>query len=793
MLTLQSILFRHDLILVLVAALVCALSAFAGITLLDHARRSRGRSRTLWLTVAATSVGFGIWSTHFVAMLAFHAGMPVGYNVMLTVVSLLLAILIVGGALWLAVVGTSKTDPLLAGAILGAGISAMHYTGMAALLIGGTVGWDWRMVGASILLGMGLGGGAIWTASHATSRSGQIVATLLLTAAICAMHFTAMAAVNLENCYAIVEDSGASSWLWLIVALTSASVLALAIGGTAIDLRDRRFAAESSRMRELANAAFEGIVMVRDGVISDSNTAFSALVGDAGSLAGRPLADYLDAETCGRLLEQPNALVETELRGASAAVPVELVAHEMTFQGTTHLAIAVRDLTARKRAEERIRYLAHHDSLTGLPNRASFGERLDTAFAQARDRHTSVAVLCLDLDRFKDVNDLRGHAAGDALLRRVGNVLRSVVDGIGYPARLGGDEFAVVLASVDSVQAANQVADQLLRAMAADNSAHPEQARASASIGVAVFPDHADTPELLMSAADRALYWAKDSGRGAWRQFEAVLEDELRDRRMLERDLAFAIERQQLHLVYQPQFELSTMQVTGYEALARWTHPERGLVPPSVFIPMAEENGLIEAIGAHVLELACMEAAGWPAHLTLAVNVSAAQLYSPSFVSFVRQTLYRAGLSPQRLELEVTETALVRDIVGALTTLRQVRAMGVGVAIDDFGTGYSSLAHVLNFPFSRIKLDQSFVRSLASNQQAPGIVRSVIALGRNVGTPVVAEGVERQAELDFLRDEGCEVAQGFLLGRPGRMRGGVPDRNPPEAAHAEPELLSSVG
>lgn len=789
----QTILLKHDLVLVLVAALVCALSAFAGITLLDHARRSKGRSRSVWLAVAASSVGFGIWSTHFVAMLAFRAGMPVGYDVLLTAASLLLAIVIVGGAFWFAVVGASRLDTWLAGAVLGVGISAMHYTGMAALMVGGTVGWDWPVVGISVLLGIGLAGGALHAASGESSRRAQITATLLLTAAICAMHFTAMGAVNLDDCFAIVASNGASSWLWLVVALASAAVLVLAIGGTAIDLRDRRLSDESSRMRELANAAFEGIVMVRDGVISASNTAFADLVGHPGDVSGLPLAQFLDLATCAALAEQPNTLIETELRGSDQPVPVELIAHEVRFQGATHLAIAARDLTARKRAEERIRYLAHHDSLTGLPNRASFGERLDGEFAMAREKYTSFAVLCLDLDRFKDVNDLRGHAAGDALLRRVASVLQSVVDGIGYAARLGGDEFAVVLGPVDSVQEANQVADRLLRALAADNVAHPEQARASASIGVAVFPDHADTPELLMSAADQALYWAKDSGRGAYRQFEAVLGDELRDRRIFERDLAHAVERNQMHLVYQPQYALSTMQITGYEALLRWTHPERGEIPPSVFIPIAEENGLIERIGAHVLEVACVEAAGWPDHLTLAVNVSAAQLYSPSFVNHVRQTLYRAGLSPRRLELEVTETALVRDIVGALTTLRQVRGMGVGVAIDDFGTGYSSLAHVLAFPFSRIKLDQSFVRSLASNRQAPGIVRSVIALGRNVGTPVVAEGVERQSELDFLRDEGCESAQGFLLGRPGRMTSGVPELDSSAPWQSPPVSLHAVG
>ncbi len=765
---LQTLFFSHDLRLVALAALVCALSAFAGITLLTHARRTTGPMQNVWLGVAAISVGFGIWATHFVAMLSFNAGMPVGYDLPVTLLSLAIAIVIVGGGLWFAAVGTRRSDFLLGGAVVGVGISSMHYVGMAAVLIGGGIVWDVSIVAASILFGMALGAVAIHVAATSGALRGRLGAAGLLTLAICAMHFTAMGAAGLANCFPVVTEADMTpEWLSLVVALVSVAILLLALGGTYLDLRDRRrAAAESDRMRGLADAAVEGLVVIRDGKIVTANQSFLKLVMADQDVAGNALADFIEATAVTRLSERVNAVIETELRTRTGVVPVEVIAHEVEFAGAPHLAIAIRDLSARKQAEQHIRFLAHHDALTGLPNRVSFGRRLEDEISHARRHGQTFAVLCLDLDRFKEVNDLFGHAAGDALLQRVGHALLGAVDGIGHAARLSGDEFAVLLGDVGTPARAGRIAETIIDAFRRDNEATDTGATISASIGIALFPDNADTAEQIMSAADTALYRAKQDGKGIYRFFEAAMGTEVRDRRLLEHDLRHAISRNQLRLVYQPQVDIKTNAVTGFEALIRWKHPERGEVSPAVFVPIAEESGLILQIGEWVLRTACAEAARWKQPLTIAVNVSAVQVHHPAFAQTVHEVLIQTGLTPSRLEVEITETALIRDMMRAVTTLRQIRALGVHIAMDDFGTGYSSLANLRAFPFSKIKVDQSFIRSVDSNGQSAAIVRAVLGLGSGLDVPVVAEGVERPEELEFLRGEICQTAQGYLLSRP---------------------------
>src|SRR5690606_9408294 len=288
----------------------------------------------------------------------------------------------------------------------------------------------------------------------------------------------------------------------------------------------------------------------------------------------------------------------------------------------------------------------------------------------------------------------------------------------------------------------------------------------SVSIGIAVFPQDAREAGQLMTFADTALYCAKADGRGTYRMFEAQMGAQVRDRRQIEHDLRMALAASQLPLVYQPQVDIETGEVTGFEALVRWTHPERGPIPPSVFIPIAEESGLVLQLGEWVMRTACSEAASWTNPLMVAVNVSAVQVHAPNFVAFVRQVLAETGLDPSRLEIEITETAMIRNINRALSSLRQIKALGVKVAMDDFGTGYSSLSNLRAFPFDRIKVDQSFIRAVHTNDQAAAIVRAVVGLGKGLNLPILAEGVERPEELEFLRNEICDSAQGFWFGRP---------------------------
>ena len=414
-----------------------------------------------------------------------------------------------------------------------------------------------------------------------------------------------------------------------------------------------------------------------------------------------------------------------------------------------HHAVAVRDLRARRRAESEIHFLAHHDALTGLANRTNFNARLEREMRVADAQGTQLAVLCLDLDRFKEVNDLFGHAAGDAMLRDLALRVGGLLDGTQMMARLGGDEFAMLTHHADG--SAERLAERILATLAAVPAAFGPVI--ATSIGIAVYPDDAQDQRALLSHADAALYRAKNEGRGTCRRYDASMGAQIRDRRMLEHDLRHAVARGELQLVYQPQTQIETGAVTGFEALLRWHHPERGTISPAVFVPIAEETGAILEIGAWVLREACRAAAGWPRPLAIAVNVSAVQLHNPHFVQFVHGTLFETGLKAERLEIEITETALIRDPGRALLTLRQLKALGVQIAMDDFGTGYSSLSNLRTFPFDRIKIDGSFIRAVHNNPQGAAIVRSVLGLGRGLGLAVVAEGVETDDELSFLAKE----------------------------------------
>jgi diguanylate cyclase (GGDEF)-like protein/PAS domain S-box-containing protein len=429
-----------------------------------------------------------------------------------------------------------------------------------------------------------------------------------------------------------------------------------------------------------------------------------------------------------------------------------------------YLVNVVQDVTERKNAEARIERLAHYDPLTDLPNRSSFNAYLEDTVKRVAAKGEKFAVLCMDLDRFKEVNDVFGHAVGDGLLHEIGKRLQAAAEGA-FVGRLGGDEFMVVCADGPQPTTAVALAEQILQCIGGDIEVAGHLLRAGISIGVAVYPTDGTDTSVLLANADAALYRAKAEGRGSIRFFAPEMDKRLRERRALQNDLRSALPNGELALFYQPQASMDG-QIEGFEALVRWRHPSRGMIMPHEFIPLAEESGLIIAIGEWILREACREAATWPNPLRIAINLSPVQFRHGDLPALVHSTLLESGLAPGRLEIEITEGVLIDDFARGVSILQRLKTLGVRIAMDDFGTGYSSLSYLQSFPFDKIKIDRAFVANLDRSQQAVAIIRAVIGLGRGLNLPVVAEGVETKEQVDFLQREACSQIQGYFIGRP---------------------------
>ncbi|MGE5259424.1 MAG: putative bifunctional diguanylate cyclase/phosphodiesterase, partial [Actinomycetota bacterium] len=430
-------------------------------------------------------------------------------------------------------------------------------------------------------------------------------------------------------------------------------------------------------------------------------------------------------------------------------------------------AIASRRIRERWLAEDQIHHLALHDSLTGLPNRLQFHQHLDRAVARAKRHGQLMAVFGLDLDRFKDVNDTMGHATGDALLEEVAARLKESVRESDLVGRLGGDEFAIVAEDLAAPEDAMRLARRVCTALGESYHVNGHELATSASIGIAIGPvDDEEPSETLLKNADLALYRAKEDGRNTFRFFEPAMDAALQKRRRLEADLRAALHKNQLYLDYQPQFDLETGKLTGYEALVRWWHPTEGEIPPTTFIPIAEETGLIVPLGEWILRTACAYATTWPLDTNLAVNLSPAQFKTQDVYGLVRRVLNETGLEPHRLELEITEGIILQNTEAVIDTLTRLDQLGVAIAMDDFGTGYSSLSYLTRFPVKKIKIDRSFIDTLGTSPQTSAIVSSIVGLGQSLHVTITAEGVETEGQAAMLKQWGCDQVQGFYYGKP---------------------------
>jgi diguanylate cyclase (GGDEF)-like protein len=455
----------------------------------------------------------------------------------------------------------------------------------------------------------------------------------------------------------------------------------------------------------------------------------------------------------------PGAFFEEDDGGRALAV-----SHEPMADGGW--VATFEDISDRRRVEARIDFMAHHDALTSLPNRLLFHERLQEAVERRRQTGDGLALLCLDLDHFKNVNDTLGHPSGDVLLESVAQRLLQCVREDDIVARLGGDEFAILQSRADQPEAAEAMARRIVEVLRDPYDVEGQRAIVGVSVGIAIADSEATSADMLLKNADMALYRAKADGRGTYRFFETGMDVHIQARRAIELDLREALERNELELFYQPMFNLKAGRVNGFEALLRWRHPVRGMISPAQFIPVSEEVGLIVPIGAWVLARACADAALWPADMTVAVNLSPVQFGSAGLITAVRSALEDSELAPHRLELEITESALLRDSERVLLILHELRSLGVHAALDDFGTGYSSLSYLRSFPFDKIKIDQSFVREMGRRPDCLAIVNSVAGLAHKLGMTTTAEGVETEEQLAQVRDAGCTEAQGYLFDRP---------------------------
>lgn len=436
----------------------------------------------------------------------------------------------------------------------------------------------------------------------------------------------------------------------------------------------------------------------------------------------------------------------------------------------THYVATFSDVSEHKAAQDRISYLAYHDSLTGLPNRLLMQDRLEQATAAARREDDKVGVMLMDLDRFKMVNDSLGHAGGDALLKAVAERIKACLRESDTLSRLGGDEFVVILPSVKESEAVGYAAERVLLSFAAPFRVEGHDIRVTTSIGISVFPlDGADIDSLVKNA-DTAMYHAKENGRNNYQFFTGEMNARVSERLAIEGKLNFALEREEFALVYQPQVDMRDNRTVGFEALIRWEHPELGTVSPARFIPIAEESGLITSIGEWVLREACAQAVRWhrlgDAPVPVSVNVSAVQLHGRDFLGMLKRILQDTGVDPSRLELELTESVVMRHGEETVGLLDGLKGLGVQLAIDDFGTGYSSLAYLKRFPLDRLKIDRSFVADIGTDNDSAEIVRAVIALGHSMKLLVIAEGVENEQQVAFLRANGCDQCQGYYFSRP---------------------------
>ena len=669
----------YDKWLVIASLLMAMLASYTALDMAGRVASAQGRAARYWLAGGSVAMGIGIWSMHFLGMLAFRLPISMGYDPTITLFSLLIAAASSTFALCIVCQDElSWTRLSLSALLMGAGVCAMHYTGMAAMRMTPDIQYDPWLFSLSVVVAILASGTALWIAFHLRRRSShlrlmQAGAAVVMGLAIAGMHYTGMAAARFPaNSTCRMASSGVSAeWMALLIIVFGLAVLSIALITSVLDSR----------------------------------------------------------------LESRTAVLASSLATAG----------------------------------QQLQFMAHHDSLTELLNRGMLMERLEQEIRKARLDNSRFSVFFLDLDGFKEINDAYGHHAGDLLLVAVSRRLLSCVRSTDTLARIGGDEF-VLVANAAELAAAGFLAEKLVAAIRCPFVIEGEELRVTASIGVTIYSCAGPDQNELLKRADAAMYRAKALGRNSHCFFEMSMNGDANEQHQILHDLRRAQFPQEMVLHYQPKIDAKHGMVIGVEALVRWNHPTRGMIPPDQFIPQAERTGLIVPLGGWVLNEACRQMSQWRAaghrDWTISVNLSAVQYNHPGLIDLVRESLDRHALEARCLTLEITETTAMRDANASLVILQQLDKMGVRISIDDFGTGYSSLLYLKRLPASELKIDREFVRDLPNDAEDAAIIVAIVALGHTLGLKIVAEGVETAEQQEFLTSLGCDSLQGFLPGRP---------------------------
>ncbi|WP_312793958.1 putative bifunctional diguanylate cyclase/phosphodiesterase, partial [Tianweitania sp.] len=756
----------------IVAALVCTIGVYGSFSVANHAGRSQGRRRAILAITAIITAGCTAWATHMIALLAFQPGMQAGFELIVTGISLIAAIIGIGAGMLVSIGQHKRLRRLAGGFVLGLGIVALHYLGQHAYVVRGQVTYDAGLVTASIVGSLPIFALSLTVSGERNKRVRLLGAPLLLLA-IAVLHLTGMAALSftIDPTVEFPPLTAHPDVLAPIVAAVSIGVFGVAIAGLRMTLHAQAtLRRERQRLGELANLALEGLAICEGETIVSVNDTLQRLSGyQQQDLAGSTLSTLVPALDLSAALdgEETDA---TLVAATGDIVPVRVIRRQVGLGARQQTVLAFRDQRERLRSESQIRTLAFTDHLTGLANRTRFLDLLAVSIKEeASGNSKDFAVLLLDLDGFKSVNDAFGHHGGDVVLKIVADRLKKNVDSGMVVARLGGDEFAILIRDdIDAVRA-EMLGVKLIKAVEEPIPVGDQVVYVSASVGAKRSQHRGSSSMQILDNADLALYDAKAKGKGRVRLFTGELRAAADERGRLSSAMRTAWEEGHFELYYQPQVRLSDNALVGAEALIRYNDPEAGVVSPAAFLPVLETSSLAVPVGDWILQTACRQAASWrkagKSNFRIGVNLFPAQLRSPDFVSRVEHVLAESGLPASALELEVTENIVLQNEVMTLDHLARLRKLGLFVAFDDFGTGFASLTMLKRMQIDRLKVDQSFVRNVEHDPKDQAIVDAIARMAEGCGLTVIAEGIETNAQARFMQNYAAE-GQGYLFGAP---------------------------